>query len=124
MPGAPPVRPGRTITGMSAILLPHHDDGSVDWDGLAGHVERTARAGLTDIPCNTTWLLVPPNPKEFDRALLTFLSRAYFGTKSILVSTAGFSRLIVVTFRTSGPPVFSILTIRVIFEQNFHYGNL
>lgn len=47
MPGAPPVRPGRTITGMSAILLPHHDDGSVDWDGLAGHVERTARAGLT-----------------------------------------------------------------------------
>ena len=47
MPGAPPVRPGRTITGMSAVLLPHHDDGSVDWDGLAGHVERTARAGLT-----------------------------------------------------------------------------
>ncbi len=47
MPGAPPSRPGRTITGMSAILLPHHDDGSVDWAGLAGHVERTAEAGLT-----------------------------------------------------------------------------
>ena len=47
MPGAPPVRPGRAITGMSAILLPHHDDGSVDFDGLAGHVARTAGAGLT-----------------------------------------------------------------------------
>ncbi|HJP23852.1 MAG: dihydrodipicolinate synthase family protein [Acidimicrobiales bacterium] len=47
MPGAPPVRPGRTITGMSAILLPHHDDGSVDFDGLAAHVARTAEAGLT-----------------------------------------------------------------------------
>ena len=47
MPGAPPVRPDRAITGMSAILLPHHDDGSVDFDGLAGHVARTAGAGLT-----------------------------------------------------------------------------
>ena len=45
-PGAR-IRPHRAITGMSAILLPHHDDGSVDWDGLAGHVARTADAGLT-----------------------------------------------------------------------------
>jgi dihydrodipicolinate synthase/N-acetylneuraminate lyase len=31
---------------MSAILLPFLDDGGIDWKGLAGHIERTARAGL------------------------------------------------------------------------------
>ena len=46
-PPIAPVRPGRTITGMSAILLPHTDHGEVDWFGLAAHVERTAAAGLT-----------------------------------------------------------------------------
>jgi hypothetical protein len=40
------VRPRRTITGMSAILLPHIDHGEVDWPGLAAHIERTASAGL------------------------------------------------------------------------------
>ncbi|MBA3868040.1 MAG: dihydrodipicolinate synthase family protein [Anaerolineae bacterium] len=38
--------PGRTITGISAILLPFHDDGAVDWDGFCAHVARTAQAGL------------------------------------------------------------------------------
>ena len=41
------VRPRRTITGMSAVLLPHTAGGAVDWDGLASHVARTAGAGLT-----------------------------------------------------------------------------
>ncbi len=41
------VRPGRTITGMSATLLPYTDDGGIDWPGFAAHVERTAAAGLT-----------------------------------------------------------------------------
>ena len=45
-PGAA-VRPRRTITGMSAILLPFTDGGDVDWAGFAAHVERTAAAGLT-----------------------------------------------------------------------------
>ena len=45
-PPTVPVRPGRTITGMSAILLPQTDHGEVDWPGLAAHVERTAVAGL------------------------------------------------------------------------------
>ena len=45
-PGAV-VRPGRTITGMSATLLPYTDDGGIDWPGFAAHVERTAAAGLT-----------------------------------------------------------------------------
>ncbi len=42
----PAVRPRRRITGMSAILLPHHDDGSVDWPAFEAHVVRTAEAGL------------------------------------------------------------------------------
>jgi len=41
------VRPRRTITGMSAVLLPHTAGGAVDWGGLAAHVARTAGAGLT-----------------------------------------------------------------------------
>jgi dihydrodipicolinate synthase/N-acetylneuraminate lyase len=40
------LRPGRTITGMSAILLPFTASGEVDWPGFAAHVERTAAAGL------------------------------------------------------------------------------
>ncbi len=42
----PPVRPKRTITGMSAILLPFHSDGGVDWPGFRAHVARTADNGL------------------------------------------------------------------------------
>ncbi len=41
------ITPGRIITGISAILLPFNEDGSVDWDGFCTHVARTAQAGLT-----------------------------------------------------------------------------
>lgn len=41
------IQPRRKITGMSAILLPFTGDGTVDWDGFAAHVRRTAEAGLT-----------------------------------------------------------------------------
>lgn len=37
----------RKITGMSAILLPLFDDGSVDWDSLRNHIGRTVEAGLS-----------------------------------------------------------------------------
>jgi dihydrodipicolinate synthase/N-acetylneuraminate lyase len=45
------LKPRRTITGMSAILLPFLSDGKVasleiDWDGFTQHVERTFAAGL------------------------------------------------------------------------------
>lgn len=47
----PPLRPGRKITGMSAILLPllsvdAADGVTVDWDSFRAHVARTADAGL------------------------------------------------------------------------------
>jgi dihydrodipicolinate synthase/N-acetylneuraminate lyase len=40
------LRPRRRIEGNSAILLPFHENGDVDWKGFTDHVERTARAGL------------------------------------------------------------------------------
>jgi dihydrodipicolinate synthase/N-acetylneuraminate lyase len=41
------LRPGRSITGMSAVLLPFDDGGDVDWSAAEAHVERTAASGLT-----------------------------------------------------------------------------
>ena len=41
------VLPGRTITGMSAILLPHLNPTTVDWASLDAHIARTHEAGLT-----------------------------------------------------------------------------
>ncbi len=41
------IRPHREISGISAILLPFNDDYTIDWDGLAQHIRRTADAGLT-----------------------------------------------------------------------------
>ena len=39
--------PGRAITGMSAILLPHLSPTTVDWASLETHIARTHQAGLT-----------------------------------------------------------------------------
>ena len=39
--------PGRAITGMSAILLPHLSPTTVDWASLDTHIARTHEAGLT-----------------------------------------------------------------------------
>ncbi len=47
---APPLdllRPGRVITGMSAVLLPHRSSTEIDWPAFEAHVTRTADAGLT-----------------------------------------------------------------------------
>lgn len=42
----PSQRPGRTVTGMSAVLLPFEADGSIAWDAFAAGIDRTASAGL------------------------------------------------------------------------------
>jgi dihydrodipicolinate synthase/N-acetylneuraminate lyase len=41
------IRPRRTITAMSAVLVPHTADGEIDWSAVEAHVARTAAAGLT-----------------------------------------------------------------------------
>jgi len=41
------LRPGRTIAGSSAVLLPFTVDGEIDWMGAEAHVARTMAAGLT-----------------------------------------------------------------------------
>ena len=40
------LKPRRPIEGISAILLPFQDDGSIDWVGFRAHVRRTAAAKL------------------------------------------------------------------------------
>lgn len=40
------IRPRRKISGISAILLPFLEDGSIDWSSFEQHVLRTAEAGL------------------------------------------------------------------------------
>ena len=44
---SPPIRPGRTITGMSAVLVPYTADGAIDWATVEAHIARTRDAGLT-----------------------------------------------------------------------------
>ena len=41
------IRPKRTITGMSAVLVPYTADGTIDWGAVEAHIERTHAAGLT-----------------------------------------------------------------------------
>ena len=41
------VRPGRVITGMSAVLVPYTADGEIDWSAVEAHIARTHAAGLT-----------------------------------------------------------------------------
>lgn len=40
------IRSEREITGLSAMLLPFHPDGSVDWESYRAHLSRTADASL------------------------------------------------------------------------------
>jgi dihydrodipicolinate synthase/N-acetylneuraminate lyase len=40
------LRPGRAITGMSAVLVPYIRGGHIDWPSFEAHVVRTAEAGL------------------------------------------------------------------------------
>jgi dihydrodipicolinate synthase/N-acetylneuraminate lyase len=41
------IQPGRTIAGMSAVLLPFTAEGAIDWDATEAHIDRTVAAGLT-----------------------------------------------------------------------------
>ena len=41
------MRPGRTVLGISAVLLPFTDEGDVDWAGFASLLARTVEVGIT-----------------------------------------------------------------------------
>lgn len=41
------LRPGRSIQGASAILVPYDGNGHIDWASFEAHVARTAEAGLS-----------------------------------------------------------------------------
>jgi dihydrodipicolinate synthase/N-acetylneuraminate lyase len=43
----PPLKPGRQIDGVSAVLLPFTPDDRPDWDGFQSLLDRTWTAGLT-----------------------------------------------------------------------------
>lgn len=40
------LKPGRSITGISAILLPFDEEGNIEWADFEAHVARTTEAGL------------------------------------------------------------------------------
>lgn len=44
---APTVQPDRTITGISAVLLPFTDGGAVDWPAFEALLDRTVAVGIT-----------------------------------------------------------------------------
>lgn len=45
------LRPGRTLHGISAVLLPYTADGAIDWTAFERHLLRTRAAGL-DVAVN------------------------------------------------------------------------
>ena len=47
MAGAPELKLGRTIAGMSAVLVPLDRDREIDWDAFAAHIARTHSVGIT-----------------------------------------------------------------------------
>ena len=47
MTTTPELRPGRTILGMSAVLLPFTDSGEVDWLAFESLLDRTVAVGIT-----------------------------------------------------------------------------
>ena len=63
------VRPGRTITGMSAILVPYTADGAIDWANFEAHVARTAAAGLTPAVNMDTGYVQLLDPADRERVL-------------------------------------------------------
>lgn len=63
------IRPGRVITGMSAVLLPHTVDGEIDWAAAEAHVARTLDAGLTPAVNMDTGYVQLLSPDQRERVL-------------------------------------------------------
>ena len=59
------IRPRRTITGMSAVLVPYTADGTIDWGAVEAHIERTHAAGLTPaVNMDTGYVQLLPEPDK------------------------------------------------------------
>ena len=82
------LRPGRTIIGMSAILLPHLSPTEPDWTAFEAHVARTAEAGLTpavNMDTGFVHLLSPAQrPVQVTRDLAGFWRSSYFDVRKEL----------------------------------------
>ncbi len=63
------IQPGRTITGMSAVLVPFTADGAIDWPAVEAHVARTAAAGLTPAVNMDTGYVQLLAPADAERVL-------------------------------------------------------
>src|SRR4051812_47420624 len=65
----PPIRPGRTITGISAVLVPYTADGEIDWPHVEAHIVRTRHAGLTPAVNMDTGYVQLLDPADRERVL-------------------------------------------------------
>ena len=63
------LRPRRTITGMSAVLLPFTSAGEIDWPGFRGHLARTLDAGLVPAVNMDTGYVNILSPQQRDEVL-------------------------------------------------------
>lgn len=63
------IRPGRKITGMSAVLVPYTADGAIDWAAVEAHVARTRDAGLTPAVNMDTGYVQLLDPADRERVL-------------------------------------------------------
>ncbi len=63
------IKPGRTIEGSSAVLLPFKPDHSIDWDAYAENVSRTLDAGLAPAVNMDTGYANLISPEEKRRVL-------------------------------------------------------
>lgn len=63
------IRPGRTITGVSAVLVPFTADGAIDWPAVEAHIARTAAAGLTPAVNMDTGYVQLLAPADAERVL-------------------------------------------------------
>jgi dihydrodipicolinate synthase/N-acetylneuraminate lyase len=63
------VRPGRRITGMSAVLVPYTAEGAIDWANVEAHVARTHHAGLTPAVNMDTGYVQLLAPEDRERVL-------------------------------------------------------
>ncbi len=73
---APVVIRNRSITGMSAVLLPFHDDTTIDWFGFEAHLDRTIAAGIIPALNMDTGFGPVLSAKDRDRVLAIGRDRA------------------------------------------------